>query len=83
VLTALVTMFLIFVTAVTALMLAPAVEATTALGYPADTALWIGLIELACLGLHLVPAHVGPGCDHVDWILGRRGCVRSCRFVAE
>ena len=55
VLTALVTLFLIFVTAVKVLMLARAVEATTALGYPADTVLWIGLIELACLGLYLVP----------------------------
>ena len=27
----------------------------TALGYPADTVLWIGMIELVCLALYLVP----------------------------
>jgi hypothetical protein len=55
VLTALVALFLTFDTAIKVLMLAPAVEGTTALGYPADTVLWIGLIELACLGLFLLP----------------------------
>jgi hypothetical protein len=37
------------------LMLAPAIQGTTALGYPAGTVLWIGLIELVCLVFYLLP----------------------------
>ena len=37
------------------LRLDPAVEGTTSLGYPADSVLWIGGIELVCLILYLVP----------------------------
>jgi hypothetical protein len=37
------------------LRLAPAVEGTTALGYPASAVRAIGLIELACVALYLVP----------------------------
>jgi DoxX-like protein len=55
VLTALVALFLTFDTTVKVLRLAPAVEGTAALGYPAGAVLWIGLIELVCLGLYLVP----------------------------
>jgi hypothetical protein len=55
VLTALVALFLTFDTVIKVLMLAPAVEGTTALGYPVGTVLWIGIIELACLGLYLLP----------------------------
>lgn len=55
VLTVLVTLFLAFDTIVKVLVLAPGVEATTALGYPAESVFWIGLIELACLALYLVP----------------------------
>jgi DoxX-like family len=55
VLTALVSLFLAFDTVIKLLMLAPAVQGTTALGYPAGTVLWIGVIELVCLGLYLVP----------------------------
>jgi hypothetical protein len=55
VLTALVALFLTFDTVIKVLMLAPAVQGTTQLGYPAQTVLWIGLIELACLGLYLAP----------------------------
>jgi DoxX-like family len=54
-LTALVALFLTFDTVIKVLRLAPAVQGTTALGYPADTVLWIGMIELACLALYLVP----------------------------
>jgi hypothetical protein len=53
--TALVVLFLAFDTAIKALMLAPAVEATTALGYPTSAVWVIGLIELACLVAYLVP----------------------------
>ena len=55
VLTALVALFLAFDAAIKVLQLAPAVEGTTALGYPADRVLPIGVIELVCLALYLVP----------------------------
>lgn len=48
-------LFLVFDTVLKVLRLAPAVEGTTALGYPADTVLWIGVIEMVCLVLYLVP----------------------------
>jgi hypothetical protein len=55
VLTVLVALFLIFDTALKVLALAPAVEGTTALGYPAASVVPIGIIELVCLVLYLVP----------------------------
>ena len=55
VLTALVALFLTFDTIIKVLRLAPAVQGTTELGYPADAVLWIGIIELVCLALYLVP----------------------------
>jgi DoxX-like family len=55
VLTVLVALFLTFDTVIKLLKLAPAVEGTTKLGYPADTVLWIGMIELVCLALYLLP----------------------------
>jgi DoxX-like protein len=55
VLTALVALFLTFDTTLKVLRLAPAVQGTAALGYQADAVLWIGIIELVCLGLYLVP----------------------------
>ena len=47
--------FLTFDTVIKLLRLAPAVEGTTELGFPAGAVLWIGLVELACLILYLVP----------------------------
>jgi hypothetical protein len=55
VLTALVALFLAFDTVLKVLMLAPAVQGTTALGYPPQSVLWIGIMELVCLALYLVP----------------------------
>jgi len=55
VLTVLVALFLTFDTVIKVLKLAPAVQGTTKLGYPASAVLWIGLIELVCLTLYLVP----------------------------
>ena len=55
VLTTLVALFLVFDTVMKVLRLAPAVQATTELGYPTATVLWIGIIELVCLGFYLVP----------------------------
>ena len=55
VLTAFVALFLTFDTTLKVLRLAPAVQGTAALGDAADAVLWIGIIELVCLGLYLVP----------------------------
>jgi hypothetical protein len=55
VLTALAGLFLAFDTVLKVLRLAPAVQGTTELGYPTDSVLWIGLIELVCVALYLVP----------------------------
>jgi hypothetical protein len=48
-------LFLAFDSVLKLLRLAPAVEGTASLGYPADSVLWIGAIELLCLVLYLVP----------------------------
>ena len=48
-------LFLIFDTVMKLLQLAPAVQGTAQLGYPAGSVFWIGLIELLCLVLYLVP----------------------------
>jgi len=55
VLTALVALFLGFDTIAKVLVLAPAVQGTTQLGYPAQSVLWIGIIQLICVVLYLVP----------------------------
>ena len=47
--------FLIFDTVIKVLNTAPAVEATTQLGYPASAVVNIGLLELVCLVLYMVP----------------------------
>jgi DoxX-like protein len=54
-LTAFVGLFLAFDAAMKVLKLAPAVQGTTELGYPVDTVIAIGVIELVCLILYLVP----------------------------
>jgi DoxX-like protein len=48
-------LFLTFDTVLKVLRLAPAIEGTTALGYPAESVQWIGIIELVCLVLYVVP----------------------------
>ena len=53
--TSIAALFLTFDTILKVLRLGPAVEGTTALGYPADAVLWIGGIELVCLILYLAP----------------------------
>ena len=55
VLTGLVAAFLTFDTVMKLLQLAPAVQGTTELGYPAGTVIVIGVIELVCLVIYLVP----------------------------
>jgi hypothetical protein len=48
-------LFLAFDTILKVLRLDPAVDGTTSLGYSADSVVWIGIIELACLVFYLVP----------------------------
>jgi hypothetical protein len=55
VLTGLSVAFLLFDATLKVLRRAPAVEGTIALGYPASTVLGIGLAELACVALYVVP----------------------------
>jgi len=54
-LTALAVLFLIFDAAVKLLRLAPAVEATTALGFTASVLVPLGTLEVLCLAVYLVP----------------------------
>ena len=55
VLTTIVALFLTFDTVLKVLQLEPAVKASADLGYPAWTVRPIGIVELVCLGLYLVP----------------------------
>ena len=55
VVTTIAALFLTFDTVLKVLRLGPAVKATTDLGYPASTVLPIGIVELVCLALYLVP----------------------------
>ena len=75
VLTALVALFLAFDTTVKVLALAPAVQGTTQLGYPADAVVWIGIIQLVCLVLYLVPRTAVLGAVLLSGYLG--GAVAS------
>jgi hypothetical protein len=52
---ALAVLFLIFDSVIKVLKLAPAVEATTQLGYPESLVIIIGVIELACLAVYVIP----------------------------
>jgi DoxX-like family len=54
-LSALAILFLLFDTVIKVLNLAPAVEATTQLGYPERLVIGIGLLELLCLTLYILP----------------------------
>src|SRR5262245_46417223 len=53
--TTLAALFLTMDTVMKVLQLGPAVEGTVALGYPVNTVQLIGVIELVCLVLYLVP----------------------------
>ncbi len=55
IISALAILFLAFDTIIKVLNLPPAVEATTQLGYPASLVVGIGLLELACLVIYLIP----------------------------
>ena len=47
--------FLIFDTSMKLLKLAPAIEGTASLGYPADSVFGIGLLEAICVVVFLIP----------------------------
>jgi hypothetical protein len=51
----LVAAFLLFDAAIKVLRLPLAIEATTQLGYPASSVFTIGVVELACILLYLIP----------------------------
>src|SRR5687768_5641306 len=53
---ALAVLFLTFDGGIKVLQLAPAMEATTQLGYPATAVLGIGIVQLACLALYVFPS---------------------------
>ena len=55
ILTTLSVLFLAFDTVIKVLNMAPAVEATTQLGYPASAVVGIGILELICLALYVFP----------------------------
>ncbi|GHO97944.1 membrane protein [Reticulibacter mediterranei] len=56
ILTALAALFLLFDGVTHVMQIAPVAEAMTQLGYPANAALTIGIIQLICLLLYLVPS---------------------------
>jgi hypothetical protein len=55
IISALAILFLAFDCVLKVLNLAPAVEATTQLGYPAGVVVGIGLLQLACLAVYVIP----------------------------
>jgi hypothetical protein len=55
IISALAVLFLTFDSIIKVLNLAPAVEATTQLGYPASLVIGLGIIELTCLAIYVVP----------------------------
>jgi DoxX-like family len=48
-------LFLIFDSVIKVLSMAPAVDSTTQLGYPAGLVVGIGILELACLAVYVFP----------------------------
>jgi len=54
-LTALIALFLLFDSVIHLLGIQPVVDSFTALGYPVSVAFGLGILELACIVLYLVP----------------------------
>lgn len=48
-------LFLAFDTTVHILQLAPALKGAQELGYPPGVVVWLGVVQLVCLGLYVVP----------------------------
>ena len=55
VISALAILFLAFDSIIKVLNMAPAIEATTQLGYPAGLVVGLGILELACLAIYTIP----------------------------
>lgn len=55
IISALAVLFLSFDSIIKVLNLPPAVEATTQLGYPADLVIGIGILQLICLAIYVIP----------------------------
>jgi hypothetical protein len=55
IMSALAVLFLLFDSVIKVMKLAPAVEGTTELGYPESVVVGIGIIELVCLAVYLIP----------------------------
>jgi hypothetical protein len=55
IISALAILFLIFDGVIKVLKLAPAMESTAQLGYPASVVLGLGVLELACLAIYIIP----------------------------
>ena len=55
ILSGLAVLFLAFDASMKLLLLAPAVEGTTQLGYPASVIFPIGIVEIVCLVIYLIP----------------------------
>ena len=55
IISALAVLFLIFDSVIKVLSMAPAVESTTQLGYPASLVVGIGILEIACLAVYVIP----------------------------
>ena len=52
---ALAVLFLVFDGVIKVAVLAPVVDSFGQLGYPVEVAMWIGLLELACIAVYLLP----------------------------
>ena len=63
-------LFLTFDSLIKVLNLAPAVEATTQLGYPASLVITLGVLELACLAIYTIPRTAIPGATLLTGYLG-------------
>jgi hypothetical protein len=70
IISALAILFLIFDSVIKVLTLAPAVEATTSLGYPESLVMGLGLIELVCLAVYIIPRTAALGAILMTGYLG-------------
>ena len=70
VITGLAVLFLLFDMVIKVLALPQAIEATVALGYPASIVTGLGLLELACLALYLLPRTAAIGAILMTGYLG-------------
>ena len=56
VITGVAALFLLFDSIIKVIKLAPAVQGTTQLGYPANVVVGIGIVELVCLVVYVIPS---------------------------